>query len=91
MILGYRPVHRNVVTRRLKRLLRQKQNKLIEELKHIETITITMDFWSDRSNRSFLVITGHYYTTDHQQKSKILSFYLFDYRHTSDQSMSTKG
>ena len=57
----------------------------MEELKPIETITLSMDFWSDRSNRSFLVITGHYYTTNHQQKSKILSICSFDYRHTSDQ------
>ncbi|CAF3885577.1 unnamed protein product [Rotaria sp. Silwood1] len=82
---GYQPIHRNVVTRRLKRLNQQKHNKLIEELKPIETITLSMDFWSDRSNRSFLVITGHYYTNNHQQKSKILSFCSFDYRHTSDQ------
>ena len=57
----------------------------MEELKPIETIALSMDFWSDRSNRPFLVITGHYYTTNHQQKSKILSFCSFDYRHTSDQ------
>ncbi len=36
-------------------------------------------------NRSFLVITGHYCTNDHQLKSKIFSFCSFDYRHTSDQ------
>jgi hypothetical protein len=83
--LGYDPVHRNVVTRRLKRLNHQKHNKLIEDLKKIETIAITMDFWSDRTNRSFLVITGHYYTNDHQQKSKILTFCSFDQRHTADQ------
>ncbi|CAF4178579.1 unnamed protein product, partial [Rotaria sordida] len=53
----YQPIQRNVVTRRLKRLNQQKYNKLIEELKPIETITLSMDFWSDRSNRSFLVIT----------------------------------
>ena len=58
---------------------------MVEELKHIENIAITTDFWSDRSNRSYLVITGHYYTSDHQQKSKVLTFCSFNYRHTSEQ------
>jgi hypothetical protein len=84
LILGYYPIHRNVVTRRLKRLNRQKFNKLVEELKHIEHLSITTDFWSDRLNKSYLVITGHYYTNEHQQKSTILNFSSFNHRHTSE-------
>ncbi|CAF1426303.1 unnamed protein product, partial [Rotaria sp. Silwood1] len=56
-IPGYRPIHRNAVARKIKRLYSKHRNKLIEQLKLIETLTITLDFWSDRTNRGFLVVT----------------------------------
>ncbi|CAF3926623.1 unnamed protein product [Rotaria sp. Silwood1] len=84
-IPGYRPIHRNVATRKIKRLHSIHRNKLIEQLKLIETLAITLDFWSDRISRAFLVVTGHFYNNDHQLKSKILIFCSFDHRHTSEQ------
>lgn len=84
MILGYRPIHRNVVTRRLKRLNQQKFTKLVEELKVVQHLSITTDFWSDRLNKSYLVITGHYYTSHHTLKSTILCFSSFNDRHKAE-------
>ena len=48
-------------------------------------MSITTDFWSDRNNRCYIVITGHYYESDFQLKSKVLMFSTFDERHTAAQ------
>jgi len=48
-------------------------------------MSITTDFWSNRTNTSFLVLTAHYCTDDFNQKSKILTFSSFNQRHTSAQ------
>ena len=70
--------------RRLKRLNNQKFKGLVGELKLIQHLSITTDFWSDRLNKSYLVITGHYYTGEHKLKSTVLCFSSFNYRHKSE-------
>ncbi|CAF3363162.1 unnamed protein product [Rotaria socialis] len=82
---GYRPPHRNHITRHIKRLERDHRSKLFEQLKSVDHISITTDFWSNRSNRCFLVITGHYYKPDFELKSQVLDFSSFDQRHTSSE------
>jgi hypothetical protein len=84
-ILGYQPIHRNTITRRIKRLQRHHHSKLIEQLKTVETISVTTDFWSNRTNTAFLVLTAHYCTSDLNLKSKILTFSSFNHRHTAVQ------
>ena len=82
-LVGYQPIHRNVVNRRIKRLRQTHFVKLVDELKNVDRISITTDFWSDKSNRSFVILTGHYYTNSNEWKPKILDFSWFTYRHTS--------
>ena len=84
-VSGYRPPHRNHVTRHIERLERYHRSKLFEQLKTVDNISITTDFWCNRSNRCFLIITGHYYTSNDQLKSQVLDFSSFDQRHTYSQ------
>ena len=48
-------------------------------------MSITIDFWTNRTNTSFLVLTAHYCISDFNLKSKILTFSFFNHRHTSIQ------
>ena len=48
-------------------------------------MSITTDCWSNRTNNSFIVLTGHFYTDDLQLKSKVLAFSSFQERHTAVQ------
>lgn len=52
------------------------------ELKQVSWLSITLDFWSNRRNQSFLCITGHWYTDSIDPVSKIIDFSLFENRHT---------
>lgn len=47
----------------------------------MKKVSITLDFWSDRKQRSYLCITGHYITEEFDYQSKILSFDSFYDRH----------
>ena len=84
-VLGYQPIHRNTVVRRIKRLKRVHHTKLIEQLRNAETISITTDFWSNRMNNSFIVLTAHYCINEFNLKSKVVAFSSFKHRHTSVQ------
>ncbi|CAF2624384.1 unnamed protein product [Rotaria sp. Silwood2] len=64
VVPGYQPIRRNTVARRIKRLKHHHHSKLIEYLRTVETMSITTDFWSNRTNTSFLVLTVHYCTND---------------------------
>jgi hypothetical protein len=84
LLLGYEPPGRFTVAYRLKRLHVYHQKKLIDDLKPIDHISITMDFWSNRQMRSFLVITGHFFKPDgYHLHSTVLNFSTFDKQHTS--------
>ncbi|CAF2036400.1 unnamed protein product [Rotaria magnacalcarata] len=80
-IPDYVPPHRVTVARRLKRLNVLHHGRLREEIKQINKISITLDFWSDRTMKSFLCITGHYCTYEFEYVSTILSFNAFYDRH----------
>ncbi|CAF1421677.1 unnamed protein product [Rotaria sordida] len=81
---GFRPPHRNTVKRNLKRLNQQHVKKMSTQLHDANFIAITTDFWSDRSSRSYICITGHWFTNNIDIKSKILVFAPFQDRHTAD-------
>ncbi len=78
-----------MVVRHIKRLKHTHRTKLFEDLKNINTMSITTDFWTNPSSRYFIVITGHYYSTDFQLNSKVLFFSTFDERHTASQISRT--
>ena len=80
--LGYSPPNRNQVSRNLKTIYEHHYLMLKEELKQVSWLSITLDFWSNRRNQSFLCITGHWYTDSIDPVSKIIEFSLFENRHT---------
>ncbi|CAF1538917.1 unnamed protein product, partial [Didymodactylos carnosus] len=84
IVPGYRPPHRNSMKKHLRRLKFFHTKKLIDELKGVESICITVDFWSNRRNVSFLVITGHYFVNGFTYKSTILHYCSFDKEHTAN-------
>ena len=83
LVSGYKPIHRNVVPRRIQRLERDRRATLVQELKSVGTISISTDFWSNKNNRSFIVVTGHYFVRDFELKSQVLDFSSFNHRHTA--------
>ncbi len=84
--VGYEPLSRYTVARRLKRLHVFHHKKLIDDLTSIDDISITIDFWSNRQMKSFLVITGHFFGTDSfTLQSTVLNFSTFDKQHKADE------
>ncbi|CAF1686865.1 unnamed protein product [Rotaria magnacalcarata] len=79
----YLPLHRNQVSGNLKRLYHHYLQMLKDELKEIDYIGLTLDFWSSRTTISFLCITGHWFNTKREYFSKVLHFSSFNERHTS--------
>jgi hypothetical protein len=74
------------VARRLKRLHVFHHKKLINDLTFIDHISITLDFWSNRQKRSFLVITGHYFgVNSFKLQSMVLNFSTFDKQHKANE------
>ncbi|CAF1146537.1 unnamed protein product [Rotaria sp. Silwood1] len=80
---GYKPPHRNQVVRHLKDLNKHHHDLLKEELKTVYRLSITLDFWSNRKNESFLCITGHWMNNSLDSISKIIDFSCFNERHTA--------
>ncbi|CAF1545416.1 unnamed protein product [Adineta ricciae] len=80
---GFVPPHRNQVSIQLRRMYNQQYQILKEELKLIDHIGLTLDFWSTRSGISCLCITGHWYNDTADFFSKIIHFSSFNERHTA--------
>ncbi|CAF3428184.1 unnamed protein product [Rotaria socialis] len=83
-IPGYKPVHRNNVQQKLRSLYYLHHKLLENTLSNVSDIAITLDFWSDKKLKSYLVLTGHFLDEDFQSKSTILQFSSFDQRNFSD-------
>ena len=81
---GYTAPSRQTICRRLKHLHIHHYQKLIHDLKQVDYISITTDFWTNRRMQCFLVITGHYFENNsYDLKSTILDFSTFKHQHTS--------
>ncbi|CAF1437369.1 unnamed protein product [Adineta ricciae] len=80
---GYTPPHRNMVTKHLKRLHKQYADRTKNEFEKVKYLSLTCDFWKDRKQNSYLVITGHYIDEKFDQFSKVLQFMTFEDRHYS--------
>ena len=59
--LGYTPPHRNQVSSQLKRLYNYHFQILKNELKEVDYIGLTIDFWTSRLCMAYMCITGHCY------------------------------
>jgi len=58
--------------------------KMVTQLNDVNFVAITTDFWCDRSSKSYLCMTGHWYSEDMGIKSKVLIFTPYFDRHTSE-------
>ncbi|KAL7879730.1 hypothetical protein SRHO_G00019840 [Serrasalmus rhombeus] len=56
----YCPPSRSTVTRRLSELAADKMSKIKSKLEKTDTVSVTVDIWTDRSMRGFLGITSHF-------------------------------
>lgn len=73
-----------MVSRQLKNLYQVHKIKLIDDLKSVDSLSITLDFWTDRRMKCFLDVTGHYIPNDTVEiKSTILDFSIFNHQHTA--------
>ena len=81
--VGFRPPHRNTVTRSLKRLKNIHLKKLVAQLKEAQSIAITTDFWTDQKAVSYICLTGHFFSQTFDLKSKVLVFAPYHERHTA--------
>lgn len=68
----------------MKQLNNMHHSNLIEKLESAEFISITCDFWSNRTSKSFLVITGHYLSRSFELHSTVIEFAYFQKRHFSE-------
>lgn len=84
IFIGYIPPHANTVRRQIKQLNSLHHFNLIEKLKLVEHISITCDFWSNRSSKSFLVMTGHYLSASFELYSTVIDFSYFEQRHFAE-------
>ncbi|CAM4843216.1 unnamed protein product, partial [Rotaria magnacalcarata] len=80
---GYKAPHRNFVVKKLKRLNEQHTAQTKVEFEEAKFLSITCDFWTNRQQNSFLVITCHYVDNNFNEHSKILKFMTFEERHYS--------
>jgi hypothetical protein len=82
---GYKTPTRRTVQRQLKRLHNNHTQLLLNELKNIDTLAITTDLWSDKKLNSYMCLTGHFISSDSKLSSTVLSFTVFNERHTGEQ------
>jgi hypothetical protein len=82
---GYKVPTRRTVQRQLKRLHHSHTKLLLNELKNIDTLAVTTDLWSDKKLNSYMCLTGHFINTNSKLSSKVLSFTIFNERHTGEQ------
>ena len=84
LLIGYEPPTRLSVAHHLKDLHQFHFKSLIDDLALIDGISITLDLWSDKQMRSFLVITDHFFLkSSFDLQSAVLNFSTFNAHHKS--------
>ena len=83
----YCPVSRSAVTRRLNELATDKEAKIKSKLEKTDTVSVTVDIWTDRTMRGFLGVTAHSMELDRSNprlQSVLLSCERFKGSHTGE-------
>ena len=62
-----------------------KRNVLLNKLMSVESLSLTLDMWSDRRMRSFMGVTVHFLTSDIKLESYLLDMGAFAGSHTGEQ------
>lgn len=60
----YNPVSRCTITRRVSDLASEKQTSIKSKLEKTDTLSVTVDIWTDRAMRGFLGVTAHFMELD---------------------------
>jgi hypothetical protein len=81
---GYKAPTRRTVQRQLKRLQKDHTQLHLNELKNIDSLAVTTDLWSDKKSNSYMCLTGHFINSHAKLSSKVLSFTVFNERHTGE-------
>lgn len=58
-------------------------NKTKEELKEVDSVTLTTDCWTSSTTESFLAVTAHFLTKNFELKHRVLGCESFSESHTS--------
>ena len=61
----WEPVCGKTLTRYMSDKVAGVQQKVREELSSVQTLSVTVDIWSDRRMRGYLGVTAHYYLDEH--------------------------
>ncbi|CAF1489878.1 unnamed protein product [Adineta steineri] len=85
IVPGYTPPTHRTVQRQLTRYYYDHTKMLVTELKTINALAVTTDLWSDKNLNSYMCLTGHYMNANSKLDSKVLSFTVFEERHTGEQ------
>ncbi|KAL7383777.1 hypothetical protein ABVT39_017213 [Epinephelus coioides] len=83
----YCPVSRSTVTRHLSELAADKESKIKSKLEKTDTVSVTVDIWTDPSMRGFLGVTAHFMEMENNSPSLqtvLLSCERFTGSHTGE-------
>ena len=83
-VSGYLAPTRQTVQRQMQRLHSKHSKTLVSELKTVDYLSVTTDFWTDKRLNSYLCLTGHFINAEFKMVSTILAFTVFHNRHTGD-------
>lgn len=81
----YNPVSRCTITRRVSELASEKQASIKLKLEKTNTLSVTVDIWTDRAMRGFLGVTAHFMELDRSSpklQTVLLSCERFTGSHT---------
>lgn len=63
---------RDTITKKIDKLYDVEKSKLLDELKQAEFVSLTGDFWSSISNRSYLGVTAHWIDSNWEYRNSTL-------------------
>ena len=81
--------HSTTIRRSLKRLQLVHHAHLVDRLQDVESLSLTLDFWSNRHSKSFFVVTGHFISSNFELSSTVLDFSHFSEEHSADKIANT--
>ena len=77
------PSRSTLSTSWLPNLYKEKKDELINQLQQVESVALTTDMWTSRTNEGFLTVTAHFIDNEMQFFSKVLSTVNVPENHTS--------
>ena len=82
---SYQVPSRKHVMKVLRTLYEAEKEKLLEELRQVEYVALTGDFWTSVATESYLGLTAHFISSDWQLMSRVLQTRELTEHHTGIQ------